>query len=41
MRALMTGGYDGALIGKALLSLVVLGTLLHGATFWAFRRLTA
>lgn len=41
MRALMTSGYDWALIGKALLSLAVLGALLHGATFWAFRRLTA
>lgn len=41
MRGLMTSGYDWALIGKALLSLAVLGALLHGATFWAFRRLTA
>ena len=41
MRGLMTSGYDWALIGKALLSLALLGVLLHGATFWAFRRLTA
>lgn len=41
MRALMTSGYDWALIGKAVVSLAVLGALLHGATFWAFRRLTA
>lgn len=41
MRTLMIGGYDWALIGKAVVSLAVLGALLHGATFWAFRRLTA
>lgn len=41
MRALMIDGYDWALIGKSLLSLAVLGALLHGASFWAFRRLTA
>jgi ABC-2 type transport system permease protein len=41
MRTLMTSGYDWALIGRAVLSLAVLGTVLHGATFWAFRRLTA
>lgn len=41
MRTLMTSGYDWTLIGKAILSLAVLGALLHGATFWAFRRLTA
>lgn len=41
MRSLMIGGYDWALIGKALLSMAVLGALLHGASFWAFRRLTA
>jgi len=41
MRVLMTSGYEWALIGKAVVSLAVLGALLHGATFWAFRRLTA
>jgi ABC-2 type transport system permease protein len=41
MRSLMTGGYDWGLIARALVSLAILGTLLHGATFWAFRRLTA
>lgn len=41
MRALMVGSYDWARIGKSFLSLAVLGALLHGATLWAFRRLTA
>ncbi len=41
MRALMVSGYDWGLIGKAVASLTILGLVLHGATFWAFRRLAA
>lgn len=41
MRALMVTGYDWGLIGRAIGSMAVLGVLLHGAAFWAFRRLTA
>jgi ABC-2 type transport system permease protein len=39
MRALMVTGYDWGAIGKAVLALAILGTLLQGATLWAFRRL--
>lgn len=41
MRSLMTVGFEGDLTGRALVSIAVLGVLLHGATLWAFRRLTA
>jgi hypothetical protein len=37
----MVSGYDWAAIGKALLALGILGTVLQSATLWAFRRLTA
>lgn len=41
MRALMATGYDWGLIGRAIASMAILGAILHGASFWAFRRLTA
>ncbi|MBU2602397.1 MAG: ABC transporter permease [Actinobacteria bacterium] len=39
MRALMITGYEWGAIGKAVLSLVVLGAILQAVTLWAFRRL--
>ncbi len=39
MRALMITGYDWGAIGKAVLSLVILGTILQAVTLWAFQRL--
>lgn len=39
MRALMITGYDWGAIGKAVLSLVILGSILQAVTLWAFRRL--
>jgi ABC-2 type transport system permease protein len=41
LRGLMTTGYDWTAIGRALLALLLLGIVLHGASLWAFRRLTA
>ena len=41
MRTLMTTGYDWGEIGRALVAIAVLGLVLHSATLWAFRRLTA
>ena len=41
MRTLMTTGYDWPAIGRAILALGILGAILHTASFWAFRRLTA
>ena len=41
IRPLMVSGYDWGAIGKALLALAILGTVLQSATLWAFRRLTA
>jgi len=41
IRPLMVSGYDWGAIGKALLALGILGTVLQSATLWAFRRLTA
>lgn len=41
MRSLMTIGFEGDVIGRALLAILILGVLLQGATLWAFRRLTA
>lgn len=41
MRALMTTGFDGGAIGRALVAVVIVGLALHSATLWAFRRLTA
>ncbi|MCZ7664853.1 MAG: ABC transporter permease [Thermoleophilia bacterium] len=39
MRALMVSGYDWSALGKAVLSLAILGGILQTATLWAFRRL--
>ena len=39
MRALMISGYDWTAIGKAVLSLSIIGILLQAVTLWAFRRL--
>jgi ABC-2 type transport system permease protein len=41
IRALMVTGFDWGAIGRALAALAILGAVLHGASFWAFRRLTA
>jgi ABC-2 type transport system permease protein len=41
MRALMSIGWDWTVIGQAFLAILILGLLLHAATLWAFRRLTA
>jgi len=40
IRSLMVSGYDWALIGKAVVSLVVVGVVLQAGTLLAFRRLT-
>ncbi|MGH2455596.1 MAG: ABC transporter permease [Candidatus Limnocylindria bacterium] len=39
IRALMTTGYDWAAIGRAVVSIGVIGIVLQVATLWAFRRL--
>ena len=39
IRALMVSGYDWALVGRAVLAIGVLGTVLQSITFWAFGRL--
>jgi ABC-2 type transport system permease protein len=39
IRPLMTTGYDWGAIGRALLSIGILGVILQAATLWAFRRL--
>jgi len=39
-RALMSTGFDAALIGKALIALAILFLVTQVATIWAFRRLT-
>ena len=41
MRSLMTVGFEGDVIGRAIVAILVLGVVLQGATLWAFRRLTA
>lgn len=41
MRALMTTGFDGPILARAIVAILVLGLVLHSATLWAFRRLTA
>ena len=41
MRSLMTVGFEGDVIGRALAAILILGIVLQGATLWAFRRLTA
>jgi ABC-2 type transport system permease protein len=40
-RALMSTGFDAALIGKALIAVAILFVVTQTATIWAFRRLTA
>jgi ABC-2 type transport system permease protein len=39
IRALMSTGYDWEVIGRALLSLAIVGVITQAATIWAFRRL--
>jgi ABC-2 type transport system permease protein len=41
MRSLLTVGVEWDVIGRALVSIVVVGVVLHTITLWAFRRLTA
>ena len=41
IRPLMTTGFDWPAIGRAVAALAVMGSLLHGVSLWAFRRLTA
>jgi ABC-2 type transport system permease protein len=41
IRPLMTTGFDWPAIGRALIALAIIGTILHSASLWAFRRLTA
>jgi ABC-2 type transport system permease protein len=40
MRSLMTVGFEPAIIGRAVLAIVLVGFVLHSITLWAFRRLT-
>ena len=39
LRVLMVSGYDWSVIGKALLSMAIMGVVLQIGTLWAFRRL--
>jgi ABC-type polysaccharide/polyol phosphate export permease len=39
IRALMVTGYDWPAIGRAVLSIGILGAVLQAATLWAFARL--
>jgi ABC-2 type transport system permease protein len=41
MRSLMTVGFEGDVIGRAILATLVLALVLQGLTLWAFRRLTS
>lgn len=41
IRALMSTGYDWNAIGRALLSLAIVGVITQAATIWAFRRLAS
>lgn len=41
MRSLMTVGFEGDVIGRAIVATAALGIVLQGATLWAFRRLTS
>ena len=41
MRALMSTGWDWALIGQAFAAIAILGVILQSATLWAFRRFTS
>jgi ABC-2 type transport system permease protein len=40
IRPLMVSGYEWSAIGKAVVAIAVLGTVLQSVTLWAFRRLT-
>jgi ABC-2 type transport system permease protein len=40
MRSLMTVGFEADVIGRAIVSILLVGVVLHGITLWAFRRLT-
>jgi ABC-2 type transport system permease protein len=40
MRSLMTVGFEPAVTGRAIVSIAVVGLVLHSVTLWAFRRLT-
>ena len=40
MRSLMTVGFEPDILGRALVSIVVVGLVLHTITLWSFRRLT-
>jgi ABC-2 type transport system permease protein len=40
MRSLMTVGVEPTVIGRAVVSILVVGVVLHAVTLWAFRRLT-
>lgn len=40
MRSLMTVGFEWQIVGRAVLSIALVGFLLHALTLWAFRRLT-
>lgn len=40
MRSLMTVGFEPAVIGRAVMAIVLVGLVLHSVTLWAFRRLT-
>ena len=41
MRGLMSVGWDWPAIGQAVIAIAILGLILHAATLWALRRLTA
>jgi ABC-2 type transport system permease protein len=41
IRALMTTGFDWPAIGKAFVSMAILGAVLQSLTLWAFRRLAS
>jgi ABC-2 type transport system permease protein len=40
MRSLMTVGVEWDILGRAVISILVVGSVLHSMTLWAFRRLT-
>jgi hypothetical protein len=37
----LTVGFQGDVVGRAILAIVLLALVLQGTTLWAFRRLTA
>ncbi len=40
VRALMVTGYDWSSIGTAVLSMLIIGSIMHAVTLWGFHRLT-